>query len=268
MKEKILIRAEGLSAGYGKETDILHDLTFSLHEGERLCVIGPNGCGKTTLLRVLAGTLSYRGRLEVTIQDAASRKYGSPVERTKMSQREAARETGFLTQLSTAYFSFPVAETVMLGRYAHQKPGFSATPNMADRKAVELAMEACGILDIRGLTLSHLSGGQLQRVFLARTLAQNPATLLLDEPTNHLDLYYQLELIRRLETWIASGSHAAIGVFHDLSLTLAFADTVMLLEKGQIADYGTPRAVINGQTINRVYHMDVAASMRQLLQNW
>ncbi len=269
---KILLNAENLCAGYGgvdkPDEDIIHDISFTVCEGERLCIIGPNGCGKTTLLRVLAGTLPYRGSLKVTIQDEASPRYGKETERSSLGTREAARETGFLTQLSSAYFSFTVAETVLLGRYAHQKGGWLMTASKTDHHAVDSALAVCGITEIRDENLGHLSGGQLQRVFLARTIAQDPAVLLLDEPTNHLDLYYQLELLKQLETWIGGGIHASVGVFHDLTLALRFADTMMLLDKGRIAAYGKPAEVVRSEAVNSVYRMDVASSMRELLQNW
>lgn len=267
MKNEILIQAENLCARYQSaqngQDDILKNISFTLHEGEKLCVIGPNGCGKTTLLRVLAGTLPYKGSFTLTEK-----------ERSHMEAREAAKKCAFLTQLTESYFSFTVYDTVMLGRYAHQEKGFSARISGEDKEKVEQSLTACGLGDLRNKTLSCLSGGQLQRVFLARAFAQDPAILLLDEPTNHLDLYYQLALLRQIDFWISGGEydaiegHGAIGVFHDLTLALRFADTILLLENGQVADYGPAKAVITGEAIDRVYNMNVAASMRELLQNW
>ena len=266
-ERSVLMRAENLCAGYGRigpagaERDVLKNVGFTLREGERLCVIGPNGSGKTTLLRVLAGTLPYRGNLAVRAE-------GAMRERSSLGTREAALTTGFLAQVSHAYFSFTVSETVMLGRYAHQKRGLSATPTDADRKAVEHALAVCGITEFKNERLARLSGGQLQRVFLARTFAQDPAIMLLDEPSNHLDLRYQLELLRGVEEWIAKGQKAAIGVFHDLTLAFRFADSVILLDEGKVADSGTPCEVFEGEAINRAYRMNVAETMRELLQNW
>lgn len=297
---KILLRAKGLSAGYG-DREILSDIAFTLHEGERLCVVGPNGSGKTTLLRVLSGTLPYRGSLAIRTQDpetharahAHTKNDCEMTERSSLSRRAAARETGFLAQLSSAYFPFTVGETVMLGRYARQRRALFALPSDLDRETVERALEACGIADITGERLSCLSGGQLQRVFLARAFAQDPSILLLDEPSNHLDLYYQLGLLRAVESWVRGGTvlgdkapgaataenaagadaetsraHAAIGVFHDLSLALRFADSLILLDGGRITDSGDPRAVLSGDAINRAYRMDVSGAMRDLLQSW
>lgn len=271
-KGKILIQAEHLCAGYGGSKqghkEILHDISFTLHAGESLCIAGPNGCGKTTLLRVLAGTIPYRGSLAIIVQDPASRLYGKSVERASLGPRDSAREMGFLAQLSSAYFSFTVAETVLLGRYAYQKRGLTGGTSHRDRESVEKAMQTCGIANIENEPLSRLSGGQLQRVFLARTLAQDPFILFLDEPTNHLDLYYQQELLRRIDEWTSDDTHAAVGVFHDLSLALRFADTMLLLDEGRVAAYGLPDEVTSSDEINRVYRMDVAASMRELLQKW
>jgi iron complex transport system ATP-binding protein len=202
------------------------------------------------------------------------------VERSRLSDRDAARETGYLAQLSSAYFPFTVAETVMLGRYAHQKRGITASPSNADRETVTHALELCGVTGLAEERLSRLSGGQLQRVFLARAFAQDPSILLLDEPSNHLDLFYQLEILKAVKEWTGSSAadtpatagiavhHAAVGVFHDLSLALRFADTVLLLDRGEIADYGEPRAVLSGGAINKAYGMNVAEAMRDLLQNW
>lgn len=264
-----LLRAEGLSAGYGKpEADVLSDITFSLREGERLCVIGPNGCGKTTLLRVLAGTLPYRGSLKCSVGEEARSATHGTVERRELKNREAARETGFLAQISAAYFPYTVRETVELGRYARQKPGFFPESSALDREATDQAMEAAGVTPFAEKEIGTLSGGQLQRVFFARAVAQDPAILLLDEPTNHLDLYHQLELVAKLRAWVERPGKAAVGVFHDLSLALAFADRMILMDKGQIAAVGSPGEIVRGEAINRVYGMDVAGAMRSLLQKW
>lgn len=268
MSGAVIMRAENLRAGYESGRDILRGIGFSLREGERLCVLGPNGCGKTTLLRVLAGTLPYRGSLEIAVTDPRSPRHGLSVERSSLAARESARETGYLAQLSSSYFPFTVRDTVLLGRYSRQPAASLAGPSRADRAAAESAMTDCGIEALADSPLSTLSGGQLQRVFLARVLAQDPATLLLDEPTNHLDLNFQLELLRLIDAWIGRGRRAAVGVFHDLSLAFSFADSVLLLDKGEAVAYGTAREVLKGDAINRVYGMDVAGAMRDLLQKW
>lgn len=266
---RVILRAENLSVSYpasrgNRSDDIINDISFTLHEGERLAVIGPNGSGKTTLLRALAGTLPYRGSLRQLVTDAGSPKAGREIERSSLTPREAARESAFLSQLSAQSFSFTVEYAVMLGRYARQKRGINPIADKTDKEAVREAMEACGITSLARVPVDRLSGGQAQRVFLARSLAQQSTLLLLDEPTNHLDLRYQIELL----DLVANRGCAAIGVFHDLTLALRFADSILLLEAGTVADYGAPRDVLTGKAINRVYGLNVAETVRTLLQKW
>ncbi len=264
-----LLRANGISAGYGGR-DAIADVSFELRAGERLSVIGPNGSGKTTLLRVLAGTVPYRGSLAVLEPGAGGT---TETERSRLVGKASAREFAFLAQISEVYFPFTVEETVMLGRYARQKRTLASSPSEADRAAVERALDTCGLGDLRAAPLSRLSGGQLQRAFLARAFAQDPAILLLDEPSNHLDLRYQLSVLDSARDWAARPGvdgrpRAAIGVLHDLSLALRFADTVILLDGGRITDSGDPRSVLSGDACNRAYGMNVAKTMRDLLETW
>ena len=262
-RPRILVKAEGLSAGYGSgRRDIVRDVGFTLREGERLCVIGPNGCGKTTLLRVLAGILPYRGSLAFAKKDE-----DGLVERRLLGSKEAARTTAFLSQISSAYFPFTVSETVMMGRYARRQGGLSG-PSAGDRAAVRAAMDACGLRELADRPIARLSGGQLQRVFLARALAQEPSILLLDEPTNHLDLFYQIDLLGRIRERMDSGLvKASIGVFHDLLLARRFATSMILLDGGEIVAYGSPDEVLESPEANRVYRMNVGQTLRDLLQN-
>lgn len=267
MTSQVLLQANNLCAGYGRGTskDILHDISFTLHFGERLCIIGPNGCGKTTLLRVLAGILPYRGSLSIRPADSDHPHSGKLIDRETLTIRQAARETALITQLSPPVYPYTVFQTVMLGRYARQGNGWRRSSSNEDTEKTEKAIADCGISNLSNHLLTELSGGQLQRVYLARALAQDPTTLLLDEPTNHLDLYFQLDILDRTSSGIARGRPlAAIGVFHDLFLTRRFADTLILMDNGTIADMGTTEEVLSGKAINRVYRMDVPRALSQL----
>jgi iron complex transport system ATP-binding protein len=264
----ILIEAKNLRAGYG-EREILHGIDFTLSQGERLCVTGPNGCGKTTLLRVLSGILPYRGSLLVTITDPESKLQGQRVELRTLSRRSLSRETALVTQIAPPPYPFTAEEAVAFGRYARAKPSFLGGLSSKDRRACEEAQGACGVREYAQESLESLSGGQLQRVHLARALAQEPATLLLDEPTNHLDVRYQLELLTLIDRWLHCPlPRGAIGVFHDLNLALSFADTMLVLEAGLTAALGPAKEIARGQELSRVYGLDVPGAMRSLLENW
>jgi iron complex transport system ATP-binding protein len=116
--------------------------------------------------------------------------------------------------------------------------------------------------------INELSGGQLQRVFLARTLAQSPDIILLDEPTNHLDLKHQIELLQYLLSWAKDNNKTVIGVLHDLNLVHYYGDNAAIMHRGKLASYGRPKQVLNGETLNAIYDIDIRKFMLESLENW
>ncbi len=250
-----MLRIEHLSCGYGGPP-IAKDISFHVKEGEKLCILGPNGCGKTTLLRALAGLLPSSGTMELM---------GHSLRTMPIKQR--AQKMALMSQFSPATFDYTVYEAVMLGRYAHQASGLLSGENSADRRAVEESLRLTGTWDLREHLVTRLSGGQLQRVFLARTFAQEPKAILLDEPTNHLDLRYQVELVESLKTWSAAGGRCVVGVFHDMNLALSFADTVLLLDHGEVRHYSKMED-FDLSWLDELYHMDVRGHMAASLKRW
>lgn len=242
-------------AGYGGR-DIVRGVSLTVDSGERFCILGPNGCGKTTLLRAIAGLLPARG--EVLLD-------GKPIAR--MKRREIASHVALLSQLSQVYFSYSVFDTVMLGRYLHLR-GALRTPSREDRDCVRRCLETVGLWEAREAMIDTLSGGQLQRVFLARTLAQEPSLILLDEPTNHLDLKYQAELMESLRDWASRGGRAVVGVLHDLNLALGFADRMLLMSQGEAVACGSAREALRPERLQEVFGIDVAAYMKRALARW
>ena len=242
-------------AGYGGR-DIVRGVSLTVDSGERFCILGPNGCGKTTLLRAIAGLLPARG--EVLLD-------GKPIAR--MKRREIASHVALLSQLSQVYFSYSVFDTVMLGRYLHLR-GALRTPSREDRDCVRRCLETVGLWEAREAMSDTLSGGQLQRVFLARTLAQEPSLILLDEPTNHLDLKYQAELMESLRDWASRGGRAVVGVLHDLNLALGFADRMLLMSQGEAVACGSAREALRPERLQEVFGIDVAAYMKRALARW
>ncbi|MBC8589871.1 ABC transporter ATP-binding protein [Wansuia hejianensis] len=251
-----MLELKNVFTGYG-DIDIIKDISLNIGEGTNLCILGPNGCGKTTLLKAIAGILPIRGDILI---DGISIK--------DMKRHEIAGKIAVMSQISNIYFSYTVFETVMLGRYLYMKNSIFKEPSQNDKAYVEKCLKATGLSSIRNKQIDTLSGGQLQRVFLARTLAQDPNIILLDEPTNHLDLRYQKELIDYLKEWSKEDRHAVIGVFHDINLAMDLADQVLVMEKGKAVSLGKPEEVIKDHTLNRVYEMDIVGYMVDSLEQW
>ena len=250
-----MIEVKGLCAGYGGD-DVIRNINFSAGRGESLCVLGPNGCGKSTLLRAIARIIDYRGTVALEGRDTAS-----------FSRRDLAKKIALLGQSSRVFFPYTVYETVSMGRYAHAQ-GFLKNLSNNDKNIIENIIDKLDITDIRDRMIDELSGGQLQRVFLARTLAQNPEIILLDEPTNHLDLKYQIELLALLKSWVSENGKTFIGVFHDLNLARRFADTAIVMNSGVIATSGTIEEVLNSTTISEVYGVNIRGFMLESLGRW
>ena len=250
-----MLSLENVSAGYDG-TDVLHGIDLLINGGEFVCVIGPNGCGKTTLLRVIAGLLPYRGNLSLQNQSVK-----------KMRRKELAAHMALLSQISQLYYAFSIYDTVMHGRYHHLKGAFKK-PSPSDHDAVRRCLQTVGLLELKDRMIDTLSGGQLQRVYLARTLAQEPSIILLDEPTNHLDLRHQMELMESLKDWCRTGERAVIGVLHDINLALAFADRIALLHEGRLISNGAPVEVLERDRLRAAFGMDVAGYMKGTLARW
>jgi iron complex transport system ATP-binding protein len=251
----IMLEVKNLCAGYGGG-DVIRNLSFKAGRGESLCVLGPNGCGKSTLLKSIARIIDCRGTVALEGRSIAS-----------FSRRELAKNIALLGQSAQVFFPYTVHETVSMGRYAHST-GILKNLSAGDRAIVEDAMKKLDIWDIKQRMIDELSGGQLQRVFLARTLAQNPEVILLDEPTNHLDLKYQIELLYLLKTWARENSKTLIGVFHDLNLARHFGDTAVLMNSGEIAVRGTIEETLKSETMQAVYGIDIRAFMLESLEKW
>jgi iron complex transport system ATP-binding protein len=250
-----MIEVKGLYAGYGGG-DVIRNISFNVGRGESLCVLGPNGCGKSTLLRAIARIIDYRGLVTLEGKDTAS-----------FSRRELAKKIALLGQSTQVFFPYTVYETVSMGRYAHAQ-GFLKNLSNNDKYIIENIINRLDIADIRDRMIDELSGGQLQRVFLAKTLAQSPEVILLDEPTNHLDLKYQIELLAFLKSWVSENGKTLIGVFHDLNLARRFGDTAIVMNGGTIAASGTIEETLNGETVSGVYGVDIRGFMLESLERW
>ena len=251
---KMALELINITAGYGREP-VLKDVSLSVKKGQRLAILGRNGSGKTTLLRVIAGLLPCSGTVRICGENVHS-----------LKREELARRVAMMSQFAGASLPYTVEETVRMGRYVHQQSGFLSgmfsTTDEKEREAVAACLRAAGLEEKKDRLVTELSGGQLQRVFLARALAQEPSVMLLDEPTSHMDLKYQTELVDYLKKWGKEAGHAVVGVLHDISLALRLADVFCFLKDGRVLAWGGA-GVITPQLLEETYEMDVAAWMKE-----
>ena len=254
------IECRNLTCGYGKtplDNPIINNISLDINEGESVAILGANGCGKTTLIRALSGILPYDGSIKID---------GTEVR--KMKRNEIAKKISVLMQFSDIYFSYTVEETVMLGRYLYTD-NFFGIPSTKDKEIVDECLLQYGLEDIRNSQINQLSGGQLQRVLLARTMAQKTPFVILDEPTNHLDIKYQAELIDFLSDWKKeSSSNTLVGVFHDISIAFSVADRIIVMKDGYILGSGTKDEILSNDFLTCAYDIDVRKYMEQMYSNW
>lgn len=250
-----MLEIKNLCTGYDNK-EIIKNINFNVKRGENLCIVGPNGCGKSTLLKSIANILEYKGSIKIDGKEVNT-----------LNRLELAKKIGLMSQITQMYFPYTVYDTVSLGRYAYSKGAFARLSD-EDIEIIVDSMKKVGVYEIKDKMITELSGGQLQRVFLARVFAQNPDVILLDEPTNHLDFKHQIELLENLTDWVKNNNKIVVGVLHDLNLVQYFADKVLILKDGQEVDYGLPKDVFSGCTLNEVYDIDIKSFMKNILQKW
>jgi len=251
-----MLTLQNVCAGYNGR-DVLHDISFEFESGRNYCILGPNGCGKTTLIRAIAALIDFRGEIKLDEQSIR-----------KMKRRDIASRIAVMSQVTNIYFPYTVYETVMLGRYQHMRGSMFGHPSAMDRDKVEECLASVRLSELRDRKIDQLSGGQRQRVFLAQALAQDPEVILLDEPTNHLDIRHQVELIDYLHRWTAEGKHAVIGVFHDINLALRLSGNTVFMKDGRIAGSGAFDRIAGEEFLREVYETDIVRYMRESLEKW
>ena len=249
-----MLSLKDVSAGYG-DKDVIRNISLDIRLGQNLSIIGPNGCGKSTLLKVMAGLLHYKGDVSLD---------GKPLNR--MKRGEISAKVAMLSQMSPLYFSYSVYDAVMMGRYVHGGGSLLSGISATDKEMVLKCLKIVDMFDEKDRDITKLSGGQLQRVFLARTLAQDPEIILLDEPTNHLDLKYQIELIDYLKTWARENNRAIVGVLHDLNQAIRLSEDVLVMRDGETVAHGCD--ILTSDLLEGVYEIDVAGYMKNALSHW
>lgn len=250
-----MLKGNHITVRYGEHT-IVDDLSFTLQEGQWLMLVGPNGAGKSTLIETISMGVPYVGSIELEGQD---------IRRYKPAQ--LARKIGVLSQKNSVGYGYSVEEVVGLGRYAYTS-SFLSNRDDDGKDQVDRALALTGLTDLRHASVLTLSGGELQRTFLAQVFAQNPQVLILDEPANHLDLVYQKHIFSLTAEWLKEPGRAVLSVVHDLSLARRYGTHAVLMNHGKCVTQGEINAVLTPENLRSVYDMDVYGWMHEMLEQW
>jgi ABC-type cobalamin/Fe3+-siderophores transport system ATPase subunit len=235
---------ENLTARYpGAAEDALTRITLQVRSGELLALAGPNGCGKTTLIRCASGVLAPRSGFVQC--------HGQPRPMHSLPPEKRARLAAVVPQMAALPQGYSVAEAVMLGRISFH--GWFGPETAADREAVHSALAAVGLETVSGKPVEILSGGTAQRVLIARALAQEASILLMDEPTAHLDIRHQIETLTLLRRFARERGHAVVAAMHDLNLVARFADRVALLSDGVLAGCAAPEKILTAEILSPLF---------------
>jgi len=243
-----MIAFDAVAARYPRQSaPALDGVTIAAPAGQITAVVGPNGSGKSTLVRALLGRIALeRGTISVAGTDVAT-----------LTPRERARRVAVVPQRESTAFALPVRELVAFGRHPHLG-GFAGWTS-ADDDAVSTAIEAAGVAQLIDRSSDELSGGEWQRVRIARALAQAAPALVLDEPTTFLDIAHEMSVFELLASLAASGI-AVLLVSHQLNLVARFAAQIVLLHHGTVAAAGAPDEVMRGDILERVYEWPVVVT--------
>ena len=237
MEHKLTLTVKNLSVRYSRR-EILSGVSFDAQSGTLLSVIGENGCGKTTLLKALAGLVRHSGNIDIT----------------ENGSRLTRKAVAYLPQHTGSAGSLSVFETVLLGLTRQ----LAWRVSEEDCKKVDRTLHSLNISRLAKLPLSALSGGQKQLVYMAQVFVSQPRVLLLDEPTSALDLRHQLIVMQAVQNYTQSTGALTISVIHDLALAARMSSKLLMLSSGGISAYGAPEDVLNPNLISKVYHVDAA----------
>jgi iron complex transport system ATP-binding protein len=237
---KPAITTTHLSHSFGKRK-VLRHLSFSVEKGIFFIIIGPNGSGKTTLMKLMSGILK-RQKGQIEILGLSNRSY---------TPKALARAVAFVPQRLPVDLPFTVSETVLLGRAPYQ--GALGIERARDLEVAKQAMHFTGVDHLTGSTLGQLSGGEQQRVFIARAICQEPDIMLLDEPTASLDLAHQVKVMDLMEKLKREKGITVVMVSHDVNLAAMYSDQVLLLKDGEVACIGSPSEVLSFQKLEETY---------------
>ena len=238
-----MLKIQDLTVSYGLRR-ILHDISLEVKSGEVLALIGPNGAGKSTLIRAASGVIPYDGQIRTNGDNFAS-----------LNTMQRAKYIATVPQAVALPPAYTVWETVLFGRTPYL--GFLGQPSKKDEEIARKSLERVSALPFADRRVGELSGGEQQRVLLARALCQSTPILLLDEPTAHLDLQYQVGLLELVQELAHRDYLAVLIALHDLNLTAHYADRIALMVAGKLEAVGTPKEVLEPALIEEAYCLPV-----------
>ena len=238
-----MLKIQSLSVYYGAR-QILHEVSLDVPSGEVLALIGPNGAGKSTLIRAVSGVIPYQGQVRTNGDDFMSL---SPIQRAKY--------IATVPQAVALPPAYTVWETVLFGRTPYL--GFLGQPSLKDEEIARQSLQRVSALPFADRRVGELSGGEQQRILLARALCQSTPILLLDEPTAHLDLQYQVSLLEFVHELAHQDKLAVLVALHDLNLAAHYADRIALMVAGEIKAEGKPEEVLRPELIREAYCLPV-----------
>ena len=225
---------------------ILDDINVAVPVGTVVSLVGPNGSGKTTLLRCIVGALDFQSGFILVNGQQVGKKDG----------RQLAKRIGYVPQMEANGFPSTVFDTVLLGR----KPYINWNPSDHDLDVVSEALLLLGVQDLALRDTNELSGGEKQKVLIARAIANEPEMLVLDEPTSSLDLKHQLETLELISRLSQQKSISVIMAMHDLNLATMYSDKIVMIRKGRVLGDASPKEVITVENIRLLYGIDVSIS--------
>ena len=225
--------------------EVLKGIGGTFYEGTFYSIVGPNGSGKTTWLKLIAGINPLQqGTIELFGTDIKS-----------ITNKDVAKRLSFVPQMFNIQYAYTVEEVVAMGRYPYMNR-FS-TLSEEDARLVEVALKETNLMSLKDRYVNELSGGELQRVIIARAIAQDTDIIVLDEPISHLDIHYQYEIVTLLKKLCREKKKTVITVLHDLNVTMNHCDHILLIKDGKVMTEGEPFKVLTEEAIQKVYGLNV-----------
>ncbi|WP_048151416.1 ABC transporter ATP-binding protein [Methanolacinia paynteri] len=240
----VAVKVDDLSFSYGQK-EVFSGISFEAEEGKILGLVGPNGCGKTTLIKCIDGILNPEGTVEIFGTDSKT-----------LDRIDIAKKIAYVPQSVPEGLSSYVYETILMGR----RPYLNWNIRPEDEEKVYSAMKLLGIEDFAFRKTKELSGGERQRVMIARAIVQETPVVLMDEPTSSLDIKHQMEVMENMRFLTKEKNTAVIVSLHDLNLAAGYCDQMVMLKKGKIHSRGRPEEILTGDTIRSVYEVEASVN--------